>query len=748
LFNRELPLVTALRSKSWNPSTIELDIWLVMQAVKSSPGSFRFGPFELDTRSGDLLDNGTTQRLADQPLALLIALLERPGELITRDELRQRLWPDGTFVDFDHGLNSAVNRLREALHDTANSPRVVETVPRRGYRLLVPVTSPGAQPLESSEGLVPALPASTDTNPTSRSHRLAWTGVAVAVIVAAGAAGVRYSRPDPGRTPQLANVAIELPADWTILNQSPAISPDSRFIVFSGIHRDGRRGLLMRPLGSGAAHVLPLTEDGSDPFWAPDGATVGFFAEGKLKLLPLAGGPPRIICDAPADSGGTFLSPGIVLFGPGPAGTIMQVDVERGTLRNVTTLDAGAGDRRHVRPMALPDGRHFVHLAQRQDGFVAVLATIGGPQVMALGAVQSQVLPTRSGHVLFVRDGILLAQKLDLAAGRLTGDATVLAQDLTVPSPGRFFDGRFSASSDMLVYIDSKVSTRADAELALFDRAGQRQATVGEPAGYYLPSFSPDGSRLAVARREGQSLSRDIWVFDLARGTRLRLTLEKSDETGPEWSSDGLSLLYTSDLRGERDIYKRPASGEGPGELVFESRISKSVNAWSPDGQFIVYDTGGRGFTPDLYVLPLSGNRQPRVINAAPGFQNQADISPDGGLIAYASSESGKWEVIVETFPEKGGRWQISTGGGRNPCWRGDGRELFFTSGDDVMAVDVHAGRTMSEWGGPRRLFTVPGLLERGVDVSPDGQRLAVVVGVSQEPQRLTTLLNWTTQLK
>jgi Tol biopolymer transport system component len=376
-----------------------------------------------------------------------------------------------------------------------------------------------------------------------------------------------------------------------------------------------------------------------------------------------------------------------------------------------------------------------------------MLASVEGPGAMALGPVQSHVLPTRSGHVLFVRDGVLLAQKLDLAAGRLIGDATMLARDLTVPLPGRFFDGRFSASSDMLVYLDWRAGAQTG-ELAVFDRAGRRQVTVGEPAGYFVPSFSPDGSRLAVARREVQSLYRDIWVFDLARGTRLRLSLEGSDETNPEWSTDGLSLLYTSDQRGERDIYKRLASGEGAGEIVFESRTSKSVNAWSPDGRFVVYDTGGRGFTPNLYVLPLSGDRLPRLINGAPGFQNAADISPDGGLIAYASSESGRFEVVVETFPEKGGRWQISTGGGRNPCWRGDGRELFFTSGEDVMAVEVHVGRTMTEWGVPRRLFTVPSLAQQGVDVSPDGQRFAVVVEVPQGSQRLTTLLNWTTQLK
>ena len=344
LFNRELNLVTPLHSKPRNASIIELVTWLVMQAVKSSSGSFRFGRFELDTRSGDLLNNGTTNRLADQPLALLIALLERPGELITRDELRQRLWPDGTFVDFDHGLNSAVNRLREALNDTAHSPRFVETVPRRGYRLLVPVTSSGTQPPESSEGSAPT--GRQRRTPARRRARVASRGPESPLRQSSRPAPRACSTPTRSRPGAAARERGHRPAGRLVHPQSVAghISRQSVHCV-SGLHRDGRRGLLMRPLGSGAAHALPLTEDGSDPFWAPDSATIGFFAEGKLKMLPVAGGPPRIICDAPADSGGTFLSPGIVLFGPGPAGTIMQVDVERGTLRTVTTLDAGAGDR-------------------------------------------------------------------------------------------------------------------------------------------------------------------------------------------------------------------------------------------------------------------------------------------------------------------------------------------------------------------------------------------------------------------
>ena len=317
LFNRELNLVTPLHSKSRNASIIELVTWLVMQAIKSSSGSFRFGHFELDTRSGDLLNNGTTNRLADQPLALLIALLERPGELITRDELRQRLWPDGTFVDFDHGLNSAVNRLREALNDTAHSPD--SSRPCRGAVIACscPSRARGHSRPSRPRARRPPVPATTDTSPTSRWRRLAWTGVAVATVVAASAAGVLYSRPGPGRALQLANVAIDLPGDWSSSNQSPAISPDSRYIVFSGLHRDGRRGLLMRPLGSGAAHAPPLTEDGSDPFWAPDSATIGFFAEGKLKMLPVAGGPPGSSAMRPRTAEGPSCRPALCCSDPG-----------------------------------------------------------------------------------------------------------------------------------------------------------------------------------------------------------------------------------------------------------------------------------------------------------------------------------------------------------------------------------------------------------------------------------------------
>jgi eukaryotic-like serine/threonine-protein kinase len=379
---------------------------------------------------------------------------------------------------------------------------------------------------------------------------------------------------------------------------------------------------------------------------------------------------------------------------------------------------------------------------------VAMLASVDGTSAVPLGPVQSYVVATPSGHVVFVRDGTLLAQRLDIATGRLTGDATVLGEGLALP--GMSFVGRFSISPAMLVYIKAE-ELPALSELSIFDRTGKTVGTVGEPAGYTGPSLSPDGTRLAVARRELTVPSRDIWVFDLARNNRLRLTLDTADDLAPRWSADGRWLMFSSNRRGVRDIYKRLASGQGADELVFGSDSHKAVNAWSPDGRFLVYDTGGPGTAADLCVLPLVGDRRPVVLDSQPGFQQQADISPDGRLIAYASSESGKFEVIVKSFPENAGRLQISTNGGREPFWRGDGRELFFLSDDTVMAVDVHTGAAGFEWSVPRSLFKIPNLqrIPRGFTVSADGQRfVAVVATTPAEPQSFTTLLNWTSLVK
>ena len=413
--------------------------------LQSTPKVFRFGPFELDPKSGQLRSESGTHRLADQPLALLIALLERPGEMVSREELRLRLWPDGTFVDFDHGLNCAVSRLREDLNDSANTPRFVETIPRRGYRLLVPVEAEGpvagdavapAEPLPAHDGTQQAAAAvarEPATAPPRRRARLAWMGVAAGLFVALIAAVVQ-SRRGTVPVPLLASFVIDLPSEWVILNESPAISPDSRHIIFSAWNpHDGRRAIWYRPLETGATRMLAATEDGSAPFWSPDGKSIGFFAGGKLKTIPLAGGSARVVCDAVQNATGTWIRADAILFAPGPTGAVSEVNLEHGTVRAIARVDRSGGVLRHVRPKGLPDGRHFIYLANRKDQLVATLASVDGTDAVPLGTVQSHVVAGPSDLVVFVRDGKLLAQRLDVAAGRLTGDATVLAEGLTEP---------------------------------------------------------------------------------------------------------------------------------------------------------------------------------------------------------------------------------------------------------------------------------------------------------------------------
>jgi len=230
-----------------------------------------------------------------------------------------------------------------------------------------------------------------------------------------------------------------------------------------------------------------------------------------------------------------------------------------------------------------------------------------------------------------------------------------------------------------------------------------------------------------------------------------RIVDDPEYDVSPQWSPDGRWLMFSSDRLGVRDIYKRRASGEGEDELVYSSATSKSVNAWSRDGRFVVFDTGGQGTSSDLYVLPLTGDRVPVVVAAETGFQQHGDISPDGRQIMYQSSESGRYEVIVKNFPENTGPRQISTNGGREPIWRGDGRELFFLSDDTVMAAEVQTGAAGFEWSAPRTLFEIPNLqrIPRGFTASADGQRFVAVVATTPvEPQRFTTLLNWTSLVK
>jgi eukaryotic-like serine/threonine-protein kinase len=292
----------------------------------------------------------------------------------------------------------------------------------------------------------------------------------------------------------------------------------------------------------------------------------------------------------------------------------------------------------------------------------------------------------------------------------------------------------------------------AETELQWFDRSGKSLGTVGQVADYSGPALSPDGTRIAVGIQSAGS-GRSLWLIDLRRGTTSRFTFDPADEFNPLWSRDGSRILFTSAQNGNRDIYEKASSGIGGSEAVFQSKDQqKNVDDWSPDGRYVAYDTTAAPVS--LWILPLFGDRKPSPFVQSTYNARQARFSPDGRYVAYASDESGDFEIYVQTFPEHGGKWQVSTGGGRDPEWRRDGKELYFISGGKLMAVDVNAAGPQFEAGTPKALFEAhlggssavnPNAIYR---VSADGQRFLAVTAAEQTSSPVTVVLNWAADLK
>ncbi len=739
-----------------------------------SPRRVRVGEFYLDLDSGELVSSRTRTRLQVQSLELLRALLERPGVMVGREELRQRLWPHDTFVDFDHGLNAAVRRLREALGDSADAPRFVETIPRKGYRLVAPTDAIATEPTPATPVVDPTPPEAIEPTRTSvhRRHQARWATVVGLVIVLAGVwLATTRMRSEPGRPmdsrPPLVALNIDVPTGWVIqVWDQVAVSPDSRYIAFTAVGPDRVRALWVHPLDGTAARQVPGSETALVPFWSPDGERVGFFANGKLQAASLSGGVQVLNVLTPTALTATWMADGDVLFTPlGATSGPPTRGLGLRRLVNATGVVQPVGspiDSRelvdHLAPQTIPGTAGFIflrwHTTNRE--LTGHVGEVGTSRTFDLGRTDSRIVVTSSGHAVFVRDGTLVAQRFDPVNRRMIGAASPLAQDVAVYHP---ILGHFSATSDLIVYL-TRTSLTTTSQMTLVDRHGKPMRTIGDTAEYSGVRVSPDGERLAVGRRDPQSGTRDIWVHDLSGKAAIRLTFDSHDDMAPAWSPDSQTVMFTSDRSGERDIYTKDAGGRHPESLVFSSTDSKSVNAWSPNGRFVIYDTGarptidsqGRVNKADLFSLSLEGTPQVRPLAVTAAYEGLADISPDGTLVAYHSSDGASSEVFVETFPEKAGRWQVTTTGGWEPAWNTNGKELFFISSrQELCAVEVDRSGGAVRFGPPRVLFkleTVAHTTVRRYAPLADGKRFIVLFAESlRVPQRMNVLVNWRSAL-
>jgi eukaryotic-like serine/threonine-protein kinase len=610
--------------------------------------------------------------------------------------------------------------------------------------------------LEIAEGgsALPATAASA-SGLTARS-RIAWAATLAALIIAIAAAayfGYVQSRPRPVTRsyvlpPEKATFAISgLPTS------PPVISPDGTRLAFVA-RANGRTMLYVRPVNSLTAQPLAGAEGGLFPFWSPDSRYLGFFADNKLKRIDANGGPPQTLANAAFARGGAWGKQDVIVFSGVGAEYLMKVPAAGGTPEPATRLDAASSENSHRWPFFLPDGKHFLFWVRAANGrnrdgiYVGSLDSLDHKLVLRNSTAGIYVL---SGHVLFTRDQDLMAQPFSTRTLATTGDAVPIAEHLMV-SP--FFAlAMFSASDNgELVYQIGEGGNSG--ALAWFDRTGKQLGTVGEPGRFGWPALSPDGTHLAV-QIAGPTGNYDIWVFDLRRGTKTKLTFDPGDEITPVWTPDGKKIIFSSDRKGVSHIYAKPADGSGSEETVLETNgLIEAAYSISPDGRYLVYhrtDPSAKTGV-DIWVLPLVGAHKPFPIAATEFIEVDPGVSPDGKWLAYLTNETGRVEVYVTPFPGGGPKWQVSTSGGASPRWRRDGKELFFLGLDNLlMGVDVRPVGASMERGVPHALFpTTAAIGPQGpYTVGLDGKHFLInTINLQQGSDALTLVTNWTAELK
>jgi serine/threonine protein kinase/Tol biopolymer transport system component len=594
-------------------------------------------------------------------------------------------------------------------------------------------------------------------------ERLAWSVAALLLVgfVTNAALGTfAYIRREP-QDPQTTRFLVYPPDGWRLADVAPfrqtqiagvplAVSPDGRRVAFVATNATGKSLLWVRALDALTAQALTGTDDASSPFWSPESRFLGFFAAGKLMKIDLAGGPPITLCDAADNAGGAWSRDGLIVFGQyhgfaqyQPA--LQKVSASGGVPTAAAVL--AQGETMQLLPFFLPDGRHFLYRSNSVTTGVRpiYLATLDSTErKLLLNGDSPNVLYTQ-GHVLFLRDTMLMAQPFDAKRLVLTGDAFPIAEQIQIQGGTSF--GVFSASDNgVLAY--QRGTPAVGSQLVWFDRTGKQVGMLGDAAAYSDLELSPDGKRASVSIPESGN-GRDIWLYDITRGLRTRFTFDPADELESIWSPDGSQIVFNSRRKGHLDLYQKASSGASTEEVLVEDGLDKYPLSWSPDGRFILYADRTNN---NLFVLPLFGDRKPFPFLKTQFNGVSAQFSPDGHWVAYQSNESGKFEVYVAPFPGPGGKWQISTGGGSLPRWRRDGTEIFYLDPDNnLMAAAVNGKGRIFDVGAVKPLLgthAAQGGRYR-YDVSADGQRFLVNTLPEQTASApITVVLNWTTGIK
>ena len=556
--------------------------------------------------------------------------------------------------------------------------------------------------------------------------------------------------------PQIVHSSV-LPPEETVFdsNAGPmALSPDGQLLAFVVQTPEEKRMLWVRPLDSGSAQLLPGTEDAFAPFWSHNSRSLGFFADGKLKKIDASGGTVETLY-SPVERGmgGTWNQDGIILFHGGRGKGIQRIPSTGGASTPVTALNENLGEFAHRWPFFLPDGNHFLYLAETRSSDQTdkvYLSSLDGNSPTLLLNSNSNAIYAAPGYLLFWREGTLRAQRFDPERLQLMGEALPVVPNVRFDALSQ--GGLFSASQNGVLTYQAG-SQAGLSQLIWFDRTGNQLEPVGEPGNYYFPRLSHNGLRVAVDVSDLQN-NGDIWLYELSRPVPLRFTFDPVNDSAPVWSPDDSRIVFSSTREGARvDLYQKTVGSTANEEVLLANEFDTAPTDWSPDGDFIalrVWRPDQNDF--DIWVFSIQDQKATPFL-ATPFNEEEGQFSPDGKWMVYISDESGQDEIYVQPFPGPGAKWRISTKGGGMPRWGPDGRELFYLATDQrLMRVDIKMAPEV-EIGEPQSLFLTRlkwlGMGPTQYDVSADGQRFLINTLVEeQDTTPITLVLNWFEELK
>jgi eukaryotic-like serine/threonine-protein kinase len=618
-----------------------------------------------------------------------------------------------------------------------------------------------------------------------RGRLLFGGGMALAGIVAGIAATmlvVRSGDVRRGEPATVSRVVVSIapaehlqaaPADRTLTEgrlsrTAMAWSPDGRSFVFSAA-QGGRQQLYVRALDQLAATAMAGTEGASGPFFSPDGRWIGFWSGGALKKISVGGGgPATTICETTSVFGASWGSDDTIVFARYQGQGLWRVPAAGGTPEILAKPDTKAGELKYLLPQILPGSQSVLFTVSHtplptwDDTEIVVQSLATGTRTVVIrGGADGRYL--RSGHLVYVRRGTLMAVPFNLERLEVTGGAVALIADVmqSANMPSETSDsgaGQFVVSdTGSLLYMPGGPFPDPERSIVWVDRGGAVHPLPLPARAWLSPRVSPEGNRV-VAWTQGD---RNIWIHDLMRGTVARLTSEARNARAI-WTPDGTRVTYGSATAGNENIFWRPADGSGPAERLTTSDFLQFAAAWSADGKELVFEEFRPETTYDMWVLPVAGERKPRALMQSRFNEAYPDFSPDGRWLAYASDESGRYEVYVQPYPGPGPSKQVSTDGGTGPAWSRDGKELFYTTTEafggqatftKMMTVPVAVRPTFTA-GVPRSLFQGTYGASAGIrsfDVTPDGRRFLMVQQKDRPPvnaAEMILVMNWVEELK